>query len=243
MLTLPKSSERSRTVFKLLVVVFILAIAAANAMPGYFAEQWPWQKVSPVSNIQSLKDLQKNGLSLPGWHTLEQQVIDVGGHRWSIQGIMPEGAPDLAASQTPVLLMLRPQTRDRDTPQVDWMDINGSRHWTADSQTRLQFAVSLPHASGSQSYLVDARFLRGWSEARTYAVLQWYAWNNGGHPAPGRWFWMDQWSQWQHHHRLPWVAVSILIPIEPLGDIESVRPQAQALGQLVQSTLNTHVFQ
>jgi len=67
--------------------------------------------------------------------------------------------------------------------------------------------------------------------------LQWYAWTTAGSPSIGRWFWVDQFSQWRDRQRMPWVAVSLLIPIQPLGEIEPVRSLATTLGQAVQSTL------
>jgi cyanoexosortase B-associated protein len=73
-------------------------------------------------------------------------------------------------------------------------------------------------------------------------VLQWYAWSKGGHPAPSHWFWADQWTQLRDRQRLSWVAVSLQMPIKPLGEIASAQSELEALGKLVQSTL-TSTFQ
>ena len=83
---------------------------------------------------------------------------------------------------------------------------------------------------------VEARFFRAWTQRRTVAVLQWYAWSGGGNPAPSRWFFADQLAQLRRN-RVPWVAVCLQIPIEPLGDIEASRPLAESLGKVVQTAL------
>lgn len=232
--TMTLSQSATRSLPRFLVVLFVLAIALTNAIPGYLGQAWPWQQVPKVSQIAQLKALQQDGLKLPGWKTLEQKVVEIGGHKWSAQAILPADAP----ADDPVWLLLRPQTWDKDMPQIDWMDINGMRQWTADQQQQLEFTAG----TAQVKVQVEARFLRGWTEKNTEAVLQWYARPNGGHPAPSRWFWADQGSQLRHRQRLPWVAVSIQIPIEPLGEIDRARAEITALGKLVQSALMAGVF-
>jgi cyanoexosortase B-associated protein len=243
-------SQRS-PLYKFLVILFLLAIAAALAIPNYLAGNWVLHRVPELSNIQELRTLQQNGLSLPGWQTLEHRTVEMGGHRWSIQAIAPHSsdpADSPAYSSDPApLLMLRPQTWHRDLPQVDWMDIRGAQHWQEDSDRMLQFpVVSSPDAAVSDAAtipsVVNARFLRSWTNQQTYAVLQWYAWNGGGDAAPSRWFWADQHSQLRDRQHLSWVAVSLLLPIAPLGDIETVRSQAEVLGQWVQSALMVDIL-
>ncbi len=235
--------------YKSLVVLFLLTIAVANTIPNYLSGNY-FNKVPGLSSLQELRTLQKSGLTLPGWQTVDQKRVEIGGHKWSIQAIAPQTPP---ATNPPILLMLRPQTWHRDLPQVDWMDIRGARGWTEDSDRHIQFSMPtqlMPTQSAStQSVLaqsmptnIEARFLRGWTQERTYAVLQWYAWRNGGNPAPIGWFWAEQGSQLRDRQHMPWVAVSLLIPIQPLSEIESVQSQAEALGQLIQSTLAADVF-
>jgi cyanoexosortase B-associated protein len=218
---------------KLLVVLFILAIAAFIALPNYFTGNWTWKKVPSLQNVKELKAIQSTGLALPGWKTLEQGKVDIGGHKWSVQAIAPESAAKTTDLDTAPILMLRPQTWQRDMPQVDWVDINGAQRWTADSVRSLQFSAPSP----TQPIEIKARFLRGWHEKKTYAVLQWYAWKTGGSAAPGDWFWADQLAQLRDRRRANWVAVSILIPIQPLGNIDTAQSQAETLAKLVQSTL------
>lgn len=228
---------------KFLIVLFVLAIALAGAVPGYFYNSWAWQKTPSISNVKQLKTVQKSGLSLPGWRTIEQKTVEIGGHKWSAQAILPETAATETEIETPQVtwLLLRPQTWEKDMPQIDWTDINGVQQWRTDSHKRLQFAVT-PNQQPKDTVQVKARFFRGWTQKRTDAVLQWYAWADGGDSAPSHWFWADQLTQLQHRQRLAWVAVSIQIPIKPLGEIDTAQADAEALGQLVQSTLNTTVF-
>ncbi|WP_416665810.1 cyanoexosortase B system-associated protein [Egbenema bharatensis] len=235
----PTESPKRILLHKFLLVIFVLAIVVFLSLPNYRTGQWTWNAERELSNIQELRLLQQQGLSLPGWQTVTQQTGEIGGRKWSIQGIVPTSTSE-PTSQNTVWLLLRPQTWHRDMPQVDWMDINGVQQWTADSNRSLQFTVPDPFTQ--QPIPINTRFLRGWNQQRTYAVLQWYAWANGGHPAPARWFWVDQRSQLFHRTRTAWIAVSLLIPIKPLGDIETVRSQAQELGQLVQTALMEEVL-
>jgi cyanoexosortase B-associated protein len=242
MLSLSKNSPRSQ-VLRMLVILFILAIAAIPAISTYFTGSWVWKGLPEVPTLEQLRAIEQEGLVLPEWQSLNQETVKIGGQDWSVQAIAPiNQATAETSSQAPIFLMLRPQTWQRDQPQVEWMDINGVQRWTADSKRQIRFEVSMPSAqvsdsSSIKSAQVEARFLRGWNQRQTYAVLQWYAWSDGGSPAPSRWFWADQLSQWRNRHRMPWVAVSILIPIQPLGEIEQVKALATTLGQTVQATL------
>lgn len=228
---------------KLLIVLFVLAVALTGAIPGYVNGQWAWRQIPEISQLKLLKVMQKNGLSLPGWQTLEQKTVEIGGHKWSAQAIVPEAKTKAVTPSRPVWLLLRPQTWSKDMPQIDWTDINGVQQWTVDAQRQLSFAVKPVSLVNSAEAQVNARFFRGWSHKRTDAVLQWYAWSNGGHPSPSHWFWADQLMQLHDRQRLAWVAVSIQIPIKPLGEIDPVQSEAKALAELVQSTLISEVFQ
>lgn len=227
--------------YKYWLVLFALTIAVVIAGPNYLTGQWLWKTEVELTNLQALRSLQESGISVPGWHTVMQQTGEIGGRKWSIQGVLPEADHVKSdAPQNPVWILLRPQPWHRDMPQVDWMDINGAQKWTTDSVRSLHF--TLPHPKAQQPISVWARFLRGWTQQRTYAVVQWYAWADGGSPAPRHWFWADQRSQLFHRTRTPWVAVSLLIPIKPLGDIETARSQATQLGELVQTALVQRVL-
>jgi cyanoexosortase B-associated protein len=228
----PAISPPRSPLYKLWVVVFLLAIAAASAMPLYLSGNWTLTKVLELSNVQALQALQKTGLTLPGWQTTEQKTIDIAGHKWSVQAIASGSKSEPQAASA--LLMLRPQTWHRDLPQVDWMDIRGARSWTEDHDRRLSFSVA---RSGAAAIPVEARFFRGWTDDQTYAVLQWYAWKDGGSAAPSSWFWAEQRSQLGDRQHLSWVGVSLLMPIQPLGEIEPAQSQIEALAKQVQSAL------
>lgn len=238
-------SPHQSALLRTLVVLVILAIAVFRIAPHYMTGEWAWAIPPQLNHIQHLKTLQQQGIALPGWRTLNQEVVEIGGHQWSVQSIVT-AETDVITPQNTVWLLLRPQVWHRDLPQVDWMDITGIQQWMADSRRILSFTVPsrLPDGAPDPAHpiSVKAQFFRGWNTQRTYAVLQWYAWSTGGDAAPSRWFWVDQWSQWHNRQRTPWVAVSMLIPIKPLGDITTAQSLAETLGSLIQTTLLTHTL-
>lgn len=223
---------------KIVLMLFLLVLIGVGTVPGYLKGSWRWQQPLKVANLKQIRNLQQTGLNLPGWQTLNQQGIEIGGHKWSYQAMQRD-------PQNQAILLLRPMRDDKDMPQVEWVDLKGfrwwqtlqPRQWQTDGLKREQFTVP---STGGQPVQVETQYFRKWinepNYRGTFAVLQWYAWPTGGNPDPSRWFWADQVAQWQGR-RLPWVAVSIMIPIEPLGDIEPTLPAAQSLGQTVQAAL------
>lgn len=240
MLSLPKSLQRFQF-SRVVIVLFLLAIALIGVVPRYFTGEWVWTKPPQVITIRQLQNLKTEGLALANWQTLEHQLAPIGGNEWSIQALKAKDPTEQANQDNALdraILLLLPQKWHTNQPQVEWMDINGWQRWTTDSVRQVQFTAAPSIASTTQrTASVKARFLRGWTQQQTYAVLQWYAWTDGGSPDPGDWFWVDRISQWRSHHRMPWVAVSVLIPIEPLGNIEEIQPFITSLGQSIQSTL------
>ena len=227
---------------KVFLLCFLLVLMAIGAVPSYWAGSWPWANPPRVTNLKQLKNIRQAGLALPGWQTQQQHTVTIGGHKWSIQELQQD-------EKTPVTLLLLPQEDRKAQPEVEWMDINGFKEWQTDQERRLQFKVETPLQTGTQkteepgtsaarptSFDVKARFFRGWTRQQTFAVLQWYAWPGGGNPAPSAWFWADQKAQ-LHRRRLPWVAVSILMPMEPLAEVDTALPLAKSLGQTVQAAL------
>jgi cyanoexosortase B-associated protein len=210
-----------------------------GGMPGYFTGRWEWKQPPPVTTLKELKKIRKTGLTIPGWETVQQSEQPVGEHKWSLQ-ILKQ-----ANSQTQVILLLLPQNGPKDQPEVEWTEINGWGKlrwgkWDLAQNRSLEFQVKQSQNSSANSEVpVKARFFRVSTQQDTFAALQWYAFRNGGDPSPLRWFITDQLAQWQKH-RTPWVAVSVLIPMEPLGDVETTRTLAQSLGEAVQSTLMTN---
>jgi cyanoexosortase B-associated protein len=234
-----------------MIGLFILAIALFAVLPNYVTGSWFWAQPPQVLALDSLRSLQRHGLELSGWQTLDQQTGEIGGRKWSIQTLIPESSElqaliDGNNIRTPLFLFIRPQTRAQDQPQVEWLDIKGAQKWKEDTRSQIQFSVpdnnSLSTTHLSSSVEVQARYIRGWNSDGTYAVLQWYAWPSGGGPTTGQWFWADCLSQWRNRQRAPWVAVNVLIPIKPLGDISHAQLLAEQIGVLIQSALMQNVF-
>lgn len=236
---------------KIAVLLLLLSLLGVAAIPSYFSGQWRWANPPKNQAFKQLRHLQKTELALPGWTTTQRQVVPIGGHKWLVQEIQSQSltVPGNLSKSEParaVLLLTGPRG-DNNQPEVEWMDINGFQRWNTDSVRLSKFTVSAENlaATGTTQEAnspeqlpiqVKARYLRGWTQQQTFAVLQWYAWPAGGSPAPSDWFWADRKAQLQNA-RQPWVAVCLLIPIEPLGEIESVWPVAQSLAQTVQAAL------
>lgn len=234
---------RSRNFPRLVVLGFLLILVGVGAVPGYWSGNWSWAERPPVANIKQINALRQTGLVFPGWQTLKQKTVKIGPHDWSIQVIKQDNSK-------PVVVLLHPQSDRESVPEVEWVDINGFEKWKTDSYTKLQFAVETSSlkkpASASKptkkiAAEVEARLFRAWNQRQTLAVVQWYAWPEGGHPASSRWFWLDQLAQLRRS-RVPWVAVCLQIPMEPLGDLEASRPSAQSLAKMVQTALMASPF-
>jgi len=244
--TVPKLLQRFQLP-QIIVLFFLLVVMAVGAIPSYLTGHWPWEHPPKVTNLKQLNQLRQTGVTLPGWQTVEQKTITVGGHQWSIQQLQQQ-------TQQPVNLLIFPQKGNKDQPQVEWMDIDGLMGWQTDSLSQIQFtvepslvkeAVGASKPTSLKAANVEARFFRAWIQspkmAQTFAVLQWYAWVEGGNPSPSRWFWADQLAQLRRR-RVSWVAVCLQIPIEPLGNLELSRPLAISLGQKIQAALMANAF-
>ena len=224
---------------QVLLLLFGLVLLGVGAMPSYITGKWPWMAPPDIKTLKELKELQKSGLTLPGWETIRTGSLPTGGHTWWRQDVKKEDG------STEAMVLLLAGTGPMKQPQVEWMDINGYWRWSVDSMAKFRFIVETGEVQGDEtgkkrdasfSARVEARFFRGWTGRETFAVLQWYAFPDGGHPAPSSWFWRDRISQ-LNGDRVPWVAASIIIPMEPLGDVEKIRPLAESLGKTVQAAL------
>ncbi len=107
----------------------------------------------------------------------------------------------------------------------------------SDSQRDLKFTID----NNSQTADVTARFFRAWNDKQTIAVVQWYARPDGGNFNPSSWFWADQIAQLKDR-RVPWIAVCLKIPIEPLGDLNKVEAEIKAISTQVQESLMKTAF-
>jgi cyanoexosortase B-associated protein len=208
----------------LFLLIFLLVI---GTVPGYITGKWQWQQPPSVSQLKELKNLRHVGLNIPGWQTIEQKEKEIGQHKWSVQVVKKEGKKTLG------IIMLLPQNGPKDQPQVEWTDINGLWHWQI-AQDRLA-RLSIKPEKG-QKIDLQAKFFRASTDEQTFAVLQWYAWKNGGHPSPWNWFAVDQKAQWQRQ-RAAWVAVSIVLPMEPRGQVEKYWDEMRSLAEQVQIAL------
>ena len=221
---------------QIIVLLLLLFLVGVGAVPHYGAGTWTGAKVPPLAQVKILRDLRETGLEVPGWTTVQATTMEFGDRRWSQQLLQGQASPQTAAAEPlpPVLLLILPQKHGSDRPQVEWTDLQGVQGWTEDQHHR----VDLVAGSGSQ---VTARWFRGWRQANdgtlpTFAVLQWYAWDRGGHWSPNVWFWRDWQRQWRKQ-RLPWVAVSVVIPMEPLGNLDLMWSLAESLGQKIQENI------
>ncbi|MGB6295191.1 MAG: cyanoexosortase B system-associated protein [Rivularia sp. (in: cyanobacteria)] len=216
----------------LLILVLLLAI---GALPGYFQGKWQWKEPPPIVNLGEIKQLRKTGLTLPGWKITQQQEQNLGSGKWSLQLMENEDS-----KQTAILFLL-PQNGPKTQPQVEWTEINSWGRmqwgeWQVAQYREAQFMVEEAQLKDKTKTQVKARFFRASSKNQTFAVLQWYAMPNGGHFSPINWFWADLLAQW-HQQRVPWVAVSLLIPMEPLGEVETTWEQIKSIGKTVQARL------
>ncbi len=224
---------------QVVVLLLLLLLLGMGGVPGYLTGHWQWKQLPNITNIEQLRQIHQTGLTLPGWQTIEQRKEEIGGHKWSrqlLEAINPGGA------KTQVTLLLLPQYNPKDQPEVEWSEINSwgrSRwqKWDIAQYRSASFTVKQPQKLDSHSEVkVKARFFRASTQQDTFAVLQWYALPNGGDSSPFSWFVADQWAQWRQQ-RTPWVAVTILVPIEPLGQVEKSWSLVKSVGETVQARL------
>ena len=244
------------------LAIALLAIATSITLPNYMTGQWAWSQPPTLSGMKTLKELRKEGITLPGWQVVDQQTIELGHKQWSVQAltlsldgqeahaspvVTPSGVesgfepefsdldPEVTErlQEEPIFIFLRPQSDPKDEPLVEWIDFNGLQRWTTDQLKSVRLLVP----SSTADSTLDTRYFRGWNQNRTYAVMQWYAWLDGGSPKISDWFWADQWMQWRHHQRMPWVGVTVLVPMKPLGDLAPSQPVVEAIAQSIQTTL------
>ena len=232
---LVKTKPNFQKLIRIAIVAFLAAIAVTAAVPHYFNGQWPWANPLDVAELSQLQSIKESGLEISGMTPLSHQEVSISGHDWTLMEFEPNSAAETPQPVPVVTILAHAQTWYKDQPEVEWIDLAGSQSWQTDSAKSLTFKTT--NASGTE-IPITARFLRSWNERQTFAVVQWYAWINGGHPSPGQWFLADQQLQWRDRARMPWVAISILIPIEPLGKIQPYETFALEISQAVQTSLN-----
>ena len=244
---------------KIAAVAFMVVLLIVAAVPGYLSGNWTWADQPQLQTLEQLKEIREGGLDVAGWKTIEHKLMKIRGQEWLVQTVEKD-------NQRAILLMLF-QKYYKDRPQVEWMDLNGFQQWKVDSSSRPNLSVE-PGENSPSPTKFDAQLFRAWTPAvnpllsllwkdctsnelcnfyqkqrlkQTYAVMQWYAWPDGGSPATLNWFVADRLAQLSRR-RAPWVAVNVLIPIEPLGNIEEVEDVAGSLSQSVQAALIEQAF-
>jgi cyanoexosortase B-associated protein len=228
------SNQSARSAIAPFIICAVLALfVAVSALPKY-ASSWPWTTPPKVANQAALQSLRDTGLTLANWSVEQQIRSGISGDDWSIQQLVHK--QPFTTDLDRIFLLLRPQVWEADQPEVEWVDIKGSQQWKTDTHQRISFTISQAQVQ------VQPNFFRAWDSNQTYAVVQWYAWPSGSSASVAKWFWADQKMQWQQHQRMPWVAVSLWLPIEPLGDITPYQNLAKTLGEEIHATLLQTVF-
>jgi cyanoexosortase B-associated protein len=225
-----RQSNPTNSIAQLILILLLLIPTCLGAIPGYYqGGNWTWSKLPHVPHLEEIKNLKDTGLDIPNWQIIEpQNKVLIAGKTWSIQILQP----NQNSVRDPITLLLLPQNYYLDKPEVQWMDINGVRTWQTDSFKQLNFTIT-----NSDSQTVKAKFFRAWNQQQTFAVVQWYAFPNGGSYANFSWFWQDLIAQ-LHHSRVPWIAVCLKIPLEPLSSIDKARPLAISLAEEIQINLS-----
>jgi cyanoexosortase B-associated protein len=232
LLSAPKTWNLSRA--KLVLLLVLMVVFLWGTAPGYFAGgKWRWAAPPNLPNMAQLRSIKAKGLSIPGWQTQSGQVSPMSA-QWYIQTVAQGAQPN---SPQATILML-PQTGSKHQPQVEWTDVAGFERWQSDSYQTLQLESGSPDGA-KQAF--TTRFFRAWTRAKTYAVVQWYAQPQGGSPSATQWYLADRIAQLSQQ-RIPWVAVSILVPMEPLGDLNQYRDTASQIAQATQTGLSANVF-
>ena len=223
---------------QLFAFFLLLLLLLIGSVPGYFSGNWEWQEPPSVTNLKEVKQIRETGLKLSGWETVETVERQVGGQKWLSQKIKQKGSDKIS------YLLLLPQNGPRNQPQVEWTEVKGFWQWNIAQFQTVKFTVKPSSTQNSNTTnKVEANFFRAvFKNRQTYAVLQWYAMPDGGTPSPLKWFFADQIAQLSKQ-RIPWVAVNIMIPIEPLGEVKKSWSIAKSLGEQVQASLVLNSFQ
>jgi cyanoexosortase B-associated protein len=205
------------------LVALLMVLMAAVMAPAYLTGQWPWVTAPQLTDadLAALNTLRNNGLEIPHWSPPQHQVITLNRQDWSVNEYTTTDATALAQQ---MVVLLYPQPWHNNQPQVEWVDLAGVQNWRVERRQRLQLR------DGQHPLPVQANWIQGHNRQQTFVALQWYAWPGGGHPAPQRWFWANQRSQLTTHTLTPWVAVTLLVPVPPLADVNPYQAWMAELG-------------
>jgi len=210
----------------LLLLCLLLLLILGGILPNLISGHWSWLEQPRIGNIQKMRAVQESGIELSNLNTIDQSQAKIGEGTWSVQVLESHEGKRIT-------LLLKPQIYYKNQPGLEWSDISSISRWNQGETTEL----SIPTRSGGKA---TARFYRAWTE-NTFAVLQWYAWLGGGHYDPSVWYWLDQWAQLKRQ-RVPWIAVSLMIPLDPMKELQTLTPFALNLAGEVQSYLEQNVL-
>lgn len=211
-----------------ILVGLLILLIGIGTVPSYLSGRWIWQEVPDILNIKHLKNLSETGLTLPDAQLKEHQPFMLGNKKWSAQVFQK--------SEQPFMLLLMPQDYHKNLPQTELSDLQYLEKWKIDSERSIRVPIQI----NQERYSVVPRYFKAWTKT-TFIIVQWYAWPGGGSYSASNWFWQDQWSQLRQK-RLPWIAVTLKIPIEPSQELKTMLPTINSLVQTVQTNLETQVF-
>lgn len=204
---------------KTLILLLLLAVFFSASLPGYLTGKWRWNDPLPIPNLTQIAT---QGLTLEGWQNRVKSGVRMGAHKWLIQEIWQDD------KYPPLTILLSPQNSVKDKPELEWLEIKHYYQMDIKSEKIKEFVAT----NGK----IKANLFYAQNKTNNFVVLQWYAWHNGGSPLANDWFWRDQKAQ-LFNQRLPWVAVSIIIPIGAVNDLEMLWPKIEIIAEKVQSSL------
>lgn len=244
----PSGAPSGSSWFAKVAIALFVILLLLGAIPNYLQGNPPIDTI-PDAPIASLQQLTEEGLSLDNWTTVDRQSVRLGPNQWIMQTLAWNGddstdSPSNCGSRTGcdrATVLMSPQRVQSGTsaqPQMEWLDVRGlgraqGQNWTEDQHQQINVRFSNDQG---QDTTVQARYFRGWTEQRSFAIAQWYAWETGGNPSLVRWFWRDRMARLQGR-RVPWVAVSLVVPIEHLSSVEAARPFIKSFVQQVHQAI------
>jgi cyanoexosortase B-associated protein len=244
----PSGARSGSSWFAKVAIALFVILLLLGAIPKYLQGKPPIDAI-PEAPISSLQQLSEEGLSLDNWISVDRQNVRLGPNEWVMQTLtwdtdLSTEAPSDCGTRTrcdrATILMSpqRVQTGTAAQPQMEWLDVRGlgraqGQTWTEDQHQQIEFSPSHPPG---QDTTVQVRYFRGRTEQRSFAIAQWYAWETGGNPSLVRWFWRDRMARLQGR-RVPWVAVSLIVPIEHLSSVEAASPFVETFARQVHEAL------
>lgn len=226
--TAAKFKLNTKSLPQIILISLLTLLIVVAALPGYLKGSWNWADV-PQVDLKAMNRIKTRGLDIPGWRSSEVEKLRIDDQDWVGQYLVNN-------QQQSVLLLLRPQPYYKDKPGGEWSNLQGIQRWQIHKEKRLKFTLE----NNGKPIKITTRFLRSRVRTQTWAIVQWYTWPNGGDFRSETWFWQDQLAQ-LGQKRLPWLAICVQIPIEPLTQLEQVEDYAQNLAKEIQTEVNQYL--